>query len=305
MNATSKCNVILLGNKRYVKEVSSFPVRSYLHPEGWTDVLINNELIFSYRDQNYTPDTFTEKFHIHECYQLVFWIQGDVEYFDEDVVFNSEPHMVMWFKPGHMHNAKLRKPCRCKRYVFHFSEEFFKLGDTIVPMLDFINHSAGTHMILSEETFHEILEIFQKAKRIIQEQKPYCELILKALMVEVFYILNSNETRIKKGESVTGVMGDVKRYIDINYATISSISEVAEQFFYSREHLSRKFKETFNMSVANYLTRRKIAESLPMLEKMGVTEVAYAVGYHSQSAFIDAFKKQMHCLPSEYKSRCK
>ena len=34
-------------------------------------------------------------------------------------------------------------------------------------------------------------------------------------------------------------------------------------------------------------------------------EVAYTVGFHSQSAFISAFKKNMQCLPSEYKIKRK
>ena len=38
---------------------------------------------------------------------------------------------------------------------------------------------------------------------------------------------------------------------------------------------------------------------------MSVAEAAYAVGFHSQSTFISAFKKTMGCLPSEYKTQLK
>lgn len=63
--------------------------------------------------------------------------------------------------------------------------------------------------------------------------------------------------------------------------------------------------QSFNISIAHYLARRRITESLPLLEHMSVAEVAYTVGFHSQSAFISAFKKNMQCLPSEYKIKRK
>ncbi len=308
MNVENKQEIILLGNKKYEKEISTYPLHQYLNKEGWKDTVIGGEnLIFSYRNGWYTPAIFTEKFHVHECYELIFYLKGDVEYFNESTVIKPSPRMVLWFKPGQMHATKLIASSQLERYVLHFYADFFKDADQIVPLMDFIHHSAGTHMILSESKYSEIAKLLKKAEEIIKENKPYSELVLKSILIEIFYALNSLETKVREGETITGPMGEVKKYIDDNYATITSVSEIAEHFFYSREHLSRKFKEDFNMSVANYLTRRRIAESLAMLEttEEGVTEVAYAVGYHSQSAFIDAFKKNMHCLPSEYRLKHK
>ncbi len=103
-------------------------------------------------------------------------------------------------------------------------------------------------------------------------------------------------------ETVEKTMEEIKQYIDKNFASINSVSDIAEHFFYSREHLSRKFMRFYHVSVAYYLSKRRIAESLVLLEEMSVADTAYAVGFHSQSSFIHAFKKHMQCLPSEYKA---
>jgi len=166
-------------------------------------------------------------------------------------------------------------------------------------------NSTGTHMTLSEKKFEELLEMLRKADTLARTNQPYGELVLKSLVIEIFYILNSEETNIQMGETLTDTMGEIKRYIDVNYATINSISDIADHFFYSREHLSRKFMQAFNISTAQYLSKRRITESLILLEHMNVAEVAYAVGFRSQSAFINAFKQNMHCLPSKYKSKRK
>lgn len=301
MNMTNDFAYARLQNRKYVKQITSYPLSRFLHKEGWIDTAVNHELIFSHRNTWYDEDTFTEIFHTHDYYELIFYIKGDVEYLNENTLISASPYVVTWFKPGQMHTGRLLKPSQYERYVIYFSPDFFNMENKITPLMDFITNSIGTHMTLSERRFNELLDILKKMDQIASAEKPYGELVLKALLIELFYILDSQEKKVKEGEALTEAMGDIKRYIDANYASITSISDIANHFFYSREHLSRKFMQSFNISIAHYLSRRRITESLPLLEHMNVTEVAYTVGFHSQSAFISAFKKNMQCLPSEYK----
>lgn len=301
MNMTNDFAYARLQNRKYVKQITSYPLSRFLHKEGWIDTAVNHELIFSHRNTWYDEDTFTEIFHTHDYYELIFYIKGDVEYLNENTLISASPYVVTWFKPGQMHTGRLLKPSQYERYVIYFSPDFFNMENKITPLMDFITNSIGTHMTLSERRFNELLDILKKMDQIANAEKPYGELVLKALLIELFYILDSQEKKVKEGEALTEAMGDIKRYIDANYASITSISDIANHFFYSREHLSRKFMQSFNISIAHYLSRRRITESLPLLEHMNVTEVAYTVGFHSQSAFISAFKKNMQCLPSEYK----
>lgn len=303
MNRMNEFVQFRLENKKYQKRISTFPLERCLHQEGWVDTVVDHKLIFSHRNTWYEKDTFTEKFHMHEYYELILYIEGDIEYINENTLISPSPYMVTWFKPGQMHTGRLRNPSQYERYVLYFYPEFFEYNGQIMPLTDSIFHSAGTHFTLSERKFGELLKILKKMDHIIQTDRHYAEMVLKSLLIEFFYTLGSHETKIQKGERLTEAMTEIKCYIDENYASITSISEVADHFFYSREHLSRKFMQAFNISPANYLSRRRITECLPLLEKMGVTEVAYAVGFHSQSAFINSFKKTMHCLPSEYKSK--
>ena len=305
MNLMDEFIQIRLENRKYLKRISSFPLERCLHKEGWTDTAVDRRLIFSHRNTWYEKDTFTEKFHMHEYYELILYIKGDIEYINENTLITPSPYTVVWFKPGQMHTGRLQTPSQYERYVLYFFPEFFEYNNKIVPLTDFIFHSAGTSFSLSKRKATELLELLKKMEQIIQTDKPYAELVLKSLLIEFFYTLSSQETQIQKGEKLTETMAEIKRYMDENYASITSISEVADHFFYSREHLSRKFMQAFNISAANYLARRRINESLALLERMNVTEVAYAVGFHCQSAFINAFKKTMYCLPSEYKSKYK
>ena len=292
-------------NQNYVEQISSFPLQRFLHKEGWVDTIVDDAFVFSHRNTWYDFDTFTEKFHTHNYYELVFYISGNVEYIIDNSLIKPSPYMVTWFKPGQLHTGRLLSPSQYERYIFYFSADFFNLGDRVSPVTDFMTRASGTHMILSKSAKDELLQILEKADNVQKLAKPYAKLVLKSLLIEIFYMLDSHEQSIQKGEVLTETAGKIKQYIDENYASIASISDVAEQFFYTREHLSRKFKQAFNMTAADYLTRRRITESIVLLDHMNIAEAAYSVGFRSQSAFINAFKNTMHCLPSEYKAKNK
>lgn len=305
MDMADSFTSIRLRNGSYREQLSASPLCRYAHTEGWVDTAVAHELIFSHRNTLYDSHTFSEKFHAHDYYELLIFIKGNVEYLNENTVISPSQRMVVWFKPGQMHTGRLLAPSKYERYVLYFSNDFFRINDQISPLTSFMHHSTGTHMILSEKKFEELLKLLRKAEEISSSDVSYAELVLKSLLVELFYNLNALEPAIQDGEILTEEMGEIKRYIDANYASINSVAEIANHFFYSREYLSRRFKKAFNISVAHYLSKRKITESLPLLENMTVADVAYTVGFHSQSAFIKAFKANMHCLPSEYKSKYK
>ena len=303
MNMVKYFEQIMFQHKGY-KRLSTAPLQRYMHKEGWVDTAVGGELIYSHRNTQYTRKTFTEKFHIHNYYELVIHIKGNVEYiYDNILITPPSPFTVIWAKPKQLHTARLVSSSQYERYVLCFSDDFFQIEGKKTPITDFITRSEGSYLTLPENKFEELMRILEKADRLTETDKPYGELILKALVLEIFYILDSRNIKSHKGTALIESMAEIKRYIDLEYATINSISDIADHFFYSREHLTRKFKQSFNTSIAQYLSERRILESLPLLQHMSVTDVAYAVGFHSQAPFIAAFKKNMGGPPAEYKSK--
>ena len=159
--------------------------------------------------------------------------------------------------------------------------------------------SAGS-LKLSRKATDEMIAILKKIDQTLQERKSYKELLVNALLVELFDLINSEEAEAISGVSSRDNATRIKQYIDSNYATINSVNEIAEHFFYSREYLSRIFKEAFNISVAQYLSRKRIMESLHILTTSGATNAGQSVGFHNHQSYINTFKKVMGCLPSEY-----
>lgn len=86
-----------------------------------------------------------------------------------------------------------------------------------------------------------------------------------------------------------------------------TISELATRVGLSRTRLAERFRYFLADSPMAYLTKWRLklgAESL-IASDAGISEIAAAVGYGSESAFNRAFKREYRCPPAQYRRRLK
>ncbi|MBE6629686.1 MAG: helix-turn-helix transcriptional regulator [Ruminococcaceae bacterium] len=287
---------------RFLSSAKSGACTRYLHRGGWYDTVVDENMIFSHRCAFFEDNCFTNSFHAHEYYEMVVYVKGDVEYLNEDSKILPSPATLIWSAPGQMHTARLRSPCEYERFVLCFLPDFFGDGGAQEAILSFMKRHGGA-MHPNERTAAQLLAVLQKAKSAAEAAPAFAPLLLKAHLVEFFALLNLPDTELQEKRAEHSPLAHVKAYIDKEYATIRSTGEIAAHFFYSREHLSRRFCEEFNISVSAYLAERRVRSALPLLAHGSVAQAAYAVGFGSQSAFIAAFKRVMGCLPSVYQAR--
>lgn len=258
---------------------------------GWTDTEIGSAMIFSHRTTSYTRESFREGMHSHDYGELIIYVGGDVEYIVGDAVYTPHSGCVVFVPPGTMHTARLRAPSVYERYVLYFFPDFFEYMGKAVPF------PAPVSVFLPPDgRYTRILAAAEEALG-----GGECgALLAQAYITTLFGLLAAADAPADDAGTLTGELAEVKRYIDENYASIGSVSEVAARFFYSREHLSRRFRAHFNVTPSEYLAKRRVSASLALLESMSVADVCYAVGFGNQTSFIVAFRRIMGCLPSEY-----
>ena len=274
----------------------------FVFPPNRVSYFIDDEMLFSHRGTQHAQRVTDIDLHTHGHYELFIHVHGDVEYIQNDRRIHPKPYTVMWCKPGAMH-AFRPLGREYELYMLYFSPRFFSHNGKLSPMLQFTEgrasfafHTEGTHS-------HTLEALLKKIEDTLQADIPYKRILAKALIIELFAVFNTADTHQFESESLTDRMAEVKQYIDRNYADISNIDQIANVFYYSREHLSRKFRARFNISISEYLSRRRVTESIPLLLHGSAASACYAVGFRSQSVYISAFKKNIVCLPSEYKKQ--
>jgi len=184
-----------------------------------------------------------------------------------------------------------------ERYVFYFREETF--SDRTSTLLRFADRPECFSLRLPEESRGVLLRLLDALK---QECEGDCNLLLcRALAVQILAFVDRSGNEGASSVALPSSVVAIRRYIDGNFRTIDSVSEVAENFFYTREHLTRLFRRYYNISVSAYLIRCRLSEGARALEEgASVTRAASDCGFESLSAFTCAFRKEYGISPKEY-----
>jgi len=135
---------------------------------------------------------------------------------------------------------------------------------------------------------------------------PFAALRALLQLVELFIIL-SESTPVSSGMNTSPApvfISEIKQYIDEAFPQIHSVNDLADRFFYSREYITRIFRQYYNTPLYEYILRRKLLYSCTLLRQgFTVESAASQAGFRNMSSFIKVFRKFHGCTPSEYKNR--
>lgn len=92
---------------------------------------------------------------------------------------------------------------------------------------------------------------------------------------------------------------EVKAHINRHFQDPISLETLAQHFFVSKEHLSRKFKSYSDENISSYIIRKRMEKAKQLLEegKLSIKETARITGYHDLAYFYRVFKKYYGTTP--------
>ncbi|MEY8319731.1 GNAT family N-acetyltransferase [Lachnospiraceae bacterium 46-61] len=100
---------------------------------------------------------------------------------------------------------------------------------------------------------------------------------------------------------------EVINYIENHLHEKLCLDIVAYAVHYSKYHLHRIFTNTVNLTVHNYIQRRRLTEAAKLLvfSDIPILKIALTFGYESQQSFTDAFKAMYKKSPKQYREEKK
>lgn len=285
----------------YQKSIT--PPTSTAH--GWRNYSVNDALLYSFRSTRYTTGNFPSNLHYHDYYELIVIEEGDIEYICESHIYSPRKGDIILIPPRKFHMSCINaEETRYTRHVFYFYPHAFDAYDGAALFTFTQQVENGALFTLSEMQKQKAATLLNDLHTALAAQGGTPERALGiGYMLQLFYLLNGavGESRTAVQKLPEGILR-LKNYIDEHYKSIRSVSEIAKQFFYSREHASRLFKRYFDITVSDYLLRRRILESQRLIaDGISITGAALAVGFNSLSAFIRGFRAVSGVSPSEYR----
>ncbi len=96
----------------------------------------------------------------------------------------------------------------------------------------------------------------------------------------------------------------LENYLLSNYASITSVHEIAEKFGFTNEYLSKIFKKHTGVTLIKYLTKIRLNEAKQLLinqPELEIKKIGELIGYKDAFYFSRVFKANVGVYPSDYR----
>ena len=283
-------------------------VRQSTQPEvmNWRENYINDSLFYSCRSTSYNRQTYPSRLHYHEYYELVIFLEGDIHYICESNVYSVQSGDIILIPPRKLHMSMINSESTCyKRHVFYlYPDAFDALG--CGALTDFLKKNQDRYLLtsLGHQDRRELLLLLDKLDKSLENHANSLDQALAlGYIIQIFYLFNKESfTEHRSSQYLPENVMEIQRYLDEHFSEISSVREVADHFVYSREYVSRLFKQYFNTTVADYIKMRRVAYSqLLITQGMPLSEVCFRAGFGNLTTFIRAFHSVVGMPPSKYR----
>jgi len=245
--------------------------------------------------------------HLQVCHEISYIVSGKGEFADNGRTVQVSGGDILVNPHEHTHSIRA-KGQEALRFVYvglminsandvsemGLIESFFKNVDKlkVTDKLDIL-----TPFIRCLEEFY----ILPKCNRVM------IEAYIIQIMVMAYRLYTLNQTLplsppIGESRSVGQPAYAAIRYIDQNILNLQDIQVIASMIGYNHCYLSHVFKEKMNMTLKQYISRKRIQKGMELLKsrQYTVTQIAEKLNYANVQSFSRSFKQIAGIYPTEY-----
>ena len=125
------------------------------------------------------------------------------------------------------------------------------------------------------------------------------------LMESLDHTIRNRTSSIDGGNYRADVLQEIKEYLDEYYWKQLSMGELGAMTHFSPPYLNRLFRERYQCSLHDYLTRVRLERAAKMLREelsLSIGRIAAAVGIPDQRYFSRCFRRKFSMTPGEYRA---
>lgn len=174
-----------------------------------------------------------------------------------------------------------------------------------------IQHEARAKIGHRHMVARWIHQLVREISRELDEKRRHYQLAVRLALAEIILLLCRHYPPLRAvsapGRNGTRRMAErlepVIKFLSENYGNKISLPEMARLASFSVPHFVKVFKKLTGLSLIKYLNRLRVehAEQILLQTDSPVADVAYQVGFQSQSYFDRVFRRLKHVSPSEFR----
>ena len=244
------------------------------------------------------PNKNTNNLHVHEHYEIIWFLEGDAKYIVENQVFSLKPGDVIVIRRYQMHGICFNSSKPYRRFIFSVEPEFFKTcacQEYEEKFFESKNNKINSEIVQASG----LQDAFLRAQKYSKNFKEECSPITRSIMIEILYLINE-VTSFAEGKSLNKQLIDVMNYISQNLTQEITLDDLEKRFFISKYHLCHIFKKATGLTVFQYIIKKRLvcAKEL-IMEGKNIGEVASGLGFNTYSSFYRAYVNEYGVPPRQ------
>ena len=247
----------------------------------------------------------TVDFHYHEFYKVVFLLTGSGSYNVEGSNYQLISGDIVLVGSRCVHKPHFEPGIIYERVIVYISPELLRQGSSAEYSLEEIFTGTKSHVLRPSDTFRRrMLSLTAQLEAELSGSEPGSSVIARCTLFEMLVRIGREMTA-----SIASLPGpfspkdekirEILRYIDSNLSEELSIDALASQFYISKYHMMRRFREETGSSIHTYLSDKRLLWARDMIkEGVSATDACFRSGFRSYSAFSRAFGKLFGVTPT-------
>ena len=261
--------------------------------------LLDDFRLFHLKDKNGTNIDY----HYHEFCKLLMLRSGSGGYTVDGQRYSLDTGDIVLIGSQCVHRPEFEHGSLYERVIIYISPEFLQQQSTPdCPLLDIFNGEHGHVLHLHQP---DILWNLSDALEQELSKDEYGRVILSnglllRLLIEIARGIRNPETTFAKPivPSDSRIL-EILRYIDAHLTEELSIDILAEEFFISKFHMMRLFKQETGRSIHDYLQERRLLFARDLIRQgVSATDSCFQSGFRSYSSFTRAYAKHFGTTPT-------
>lgn len=238
------------------------------------------EIDFAHKLNGHTLPSDDFKKHMHDFYELIFFVHGDVDYMIESKSKKLVSNDIILIPAGLLHYGVANVDVEYERYVLKFPLRL--INDTLAKEIQDFTCFSGNYPALKE--------LFTKLDNIYNNYSDEHKYILMVNTLSEILINMQNKSKLSDeliGVYHNPVVSKVIAYINENIKKNITLTDICNDLNFSRTHISNEFSRVMKIPVMTYIRYKKIiAAHQKILEgNVKINEVAYEYGFEEYSTF--------------------
>lgn len=226
--------------------------------------------------------------HAHDCYELVYYIDGEgISGYGKDS-FSYGPGTYLLITPNIPHYEKHEKLTKIIAVGFRMNE---------------FNENVYSRHFLDKNAI--IFNYIQEIRKEYKQKQPFFERIINNIIKNI--VINIVRELSVQYQSQEDLLDYVISFINEYYMTNITIEQLAKYSNYCIDHFRTLFKNKTGLLPKDYILNLRINKAKELLTKTNkpLDNIALSCGFEYYSHFSNCFKKITGISPSEYRKKYK